>query len=178
MNTDTTKQLWSAGKTSALVVLVFVLLALVTLAQLPPTPAASAFVGPPAPRTLVVTLMWDHSPTPEVIGYRMYRSYTKTNPDWVVASLVAYTNRVTVLATNTPVWFACSAVATNGESELSNFVGIMGEDEVVTVWSECSAIGPAGPFKYLAPVITVTNPPEPMKFYRVGISNQTKLRVE
>lgn len=109
------------------------MLALVTQSQpfiLPTLPVPHASVAP----TYSVTLRWDAN-GPPVVGYLVYAGAT-TN------SLALITNVTNVTATVTnftlPKYFAVTGINTNGESKLSNIIGLVAQDLRIEVIGEHS----------------------------------------
>jgi hypothetical protein len=78
----------------------------------------------PSPGTNAVTLAWDYSPSPEVIGYNVY--YGDGPRSYQHCVVVANTNYVsiTTLPNDQQFFFTCTAFDVTGlESEFSNEVG-------------------------------------------------------
>lgn len=143
-------------------------------AALPPLPKALSAVSPKPPQGIAITLAWNHSP--DAAGYRIYATTNKAAPAWRVLTSVGYTNHATLTNVVPPMWFTSRAVDANGvESTNSNIIGVTGWDAVLSVWSEVSSNGSG--FKYLAPVVTVTNPLG-MEFFRTAATITNRLRVE
>lgn len=68
-----------------------------------------------------VTLAWDHSPSPEVAGYRVHYGETSGNYSNSVAVGYVTTNRIAGLANGVTYYFAVTAYDMNGvESPFSN----------------------------------------------------------
>jgi hypothetical protein len=130
----------------------------------------------PQPPSYSFGLAWTESPDAEVTGYRLYISNTKTNPLWRLLLQTVRTNTVRVTVTNLPVWFVCRAFDAAGtESDDSNMAGMIGRDQVLTVWSEISSNSTT--WQKLAPISAVTNPVG-SAFFRVGANLTNRWRTE
>lgn len=142
-------------------------------------PQHAATAEPPRYSTVGALLRWEHSTSDSVTGYNVYITSNRVNPDWSRYATLSYTNALGVTNLFPPVWFAVSALDADGfESDLSNIAGVLGVDRVVTVWSEVTTNLAGDEWRYLAPVQTITNPPEAQAFYRLGITQTNQLRVE
>jgi hypothetical protein len=160
----------------AAILISFGLLIAAAAIQPPLIPRPSSLVANPKPASYSFGLAWSESPDAEVTGYRVYISNTKTNALWRMLQQIARTNTVRVTVTNLPVWFVCRAVdAAGNESRDSNMAGVLGRDQVLTVWSEISSNTTT--WKPLAAVACQTNPVG-AAFFRVAASLTNRWRTE
>lgn len=181
MNQDTTKQwksvlLFSAGVCAVCALGMVESNSLVKSALPAPPPVSLSAVAPPKPIGISVGFSWSYATNKLVSAYRVYTATNRINPVWKLALELPRTNSCVVSNVTPPMWFAARSVSDAGESTNSNIAGVLGWDAVLTVWSEVSS-NAAGGFRYLAPVVTQTNPVG-QEFFRVGASVTNRLRIE